>query len=61
MKKALLLFIIVFAMFLTVSCAENSNDAPEGLQVIDNSTEGGYIFYAPVGWNAVNSNNVSAL
>lgn len=61
MKKALLFFTLIITVIITASCSGgNTTDVPDGMKIIDDCKEGGYIFYAPEGWTAVNSDGISA-
>ena len=60
MKKLLLLLSLLAVVVFASSCSGDGVDVPDGMQIIDNSKTGGYIFFAPSGWTAVNSDGVSA-
>lgn len=49
MKKLFLILITIFTTLLLFSCGDDS-DIPEGMQVVDGSSEDGYVFYAPEEW-----------
>lgn len=60
MKKLFMLLALLTVMIFASSCSGDGVEVPDGMQVIENSTTGGYIFFAPSGWTAVNSDGVSA-
>ncbi len=60
MKRILTFFsLILITGALLISCGE-APDAPEGMQVVYESREDGYVFYGPDGWIISNRGGIAA-
>lgn len=61
MKKILALcLILTLGAPLLFSCNSKAEEAPEGLQVVKISEDGGYKFYGPEGWSLVSTDEIAA-
>ena len=61
MKKILaLLLIFVIGASALFGCNSSEEKAPDGLQIVKISSEGGYKFYAPEGWSVVSTDDIAA-
>ena len=61
MKRFLMSFILILTLTcVLISCADNSGDAPEGLQIVKASESEGYVFYGPEGWAVANDGKIAA-
>ena len=61
MKRFLMSFILILTMMcILISCADNSGDAPDGLQIVKASESEGYVFYGPEGWVVANDGKIAA-
>lgn len=59
MKKIATIILTLLTLTCLFACNKES-DAPEGLQVVDDNREYGYIFYGPEGWEIANRGGISA-
>ncbi len=59
MRKFIAIIMAIAASLALFSC-DKSSDAPDGLEVADENTKYGYVFYMPEGWTTSNRADVSA-
>ena len=60
MKRFLVIFsLIVVTLCSMISCGK-SDEVPDGLQIVDENVQGGYVFYGPEGWTVSNRTGISA-
>ena len=60
MRRFLAILGLVAVLACSMISCEKNDGVPEGLQVVDESKDGGYIFYGPEGWTVSNRAGVSA-
>ncbi len=61
MKKILCAMLLILTLALSlVSCGEDGVEIPDGMQIVKESAEDGYIFFGPEGWTISNQGNVAA-
>ena len=61
MKKIISAILIAALLALSlVSCGDGGVDVPDGMQIVMNSAEDGYVFFGPEGWKIANQGDVAA-
>lgn len=59
MRKILATILIILTLACLASC-NKQNEAPEGLQIVDDNSACGYVFYGPEGWEIANRGGISS-